>query len=242
MLHYCLVILCYVTLHSFWTEKAEESKNIWCFICSKLSAGRRRVVTLRSCCFPAALIRRILHLLQSLYSLLLTRITLPVCFSVIDQHTNNGSVCFTVTVTHQCVLLTPVLVAVMRFWSCFGNQSPSHRDTRLSPHPGKFQHIFAKNSKMLVKIFENTLQSWFSFCLFWWPALTVFIKPKKISSSRSRLQFEVEQLNREGVPDAGIWTNHSPKSWFQKFYPFQELKEEIPEIRGVWDYGLIPSC
>ena len=63
----------------------------------------------------------------------------------------------------------------MRFSSCFGNQSPSHRDTRLSPHPGKFQHIFAKNPKMLAKkTFEDNFAIivFFLFVSVWWPILT----------------------------------------------------------------------
>ena len=71
-----------------------------------------------------------------------------------------------VTNTNTSVLLTPVLVAgaVMRFSSCFGNQSLSHRDTRLSPHPGEvdtgiqFHAIYSFLSLLkYIKKFEDLM-------------------------------------------------------------------------------------
>ena len=83
------------------------------FAANYLLAGD--VVTLRSCCFPAALIRIHLLLYQPIIALLSlidqaanTNTAASLCFGVIDQHTDTRAVCFSVTTltpvcySHQC--------------------------------------------------------------------------------------------------------------------------------------------
>ena len=104
----------------------------------------------------------------------------------------------------------------MRFSSCFGNQSPSHRDTRLSPHPGKFQHIFAKNAKMLAK---NTFESTFVIIVFFFVCFGLVVY-----SYRDTLNLWDQGWKERALVLPGVWTNHNSKSCFQKFFLFQELK------------------
>ena len=112
----------------------------------------------------------------------------------------------------------------MRFSSCFGNQSPSHRDTRLSPHPGKFQHIFAKNAKMLArKTFENTFASIvFFFACFHGLLLTRHCSLNLWTCPHRDQGFNLKLKRALVLP--GVWTRHNLKSWFQKFFLFWELK------------------
>ena len=125
----------------------------------------------------------------------------------------------------------------MRFSSCFGNQSPSHRDTRLSPHPGKFQHIFAKNAKMLArKTFENSFAIIvIFFACFGGPLFMRHCSSNlSISSSRSRLQFEVE--NGLG-PSWGLNQSQS-KILIPKVFPLSGIetwsqKSQVSEISNL---------
>ena len=127
----------------------------------------------------------------------------------------------------------------MRFSSCFGNQSPSHRDTRLSPHPGKFQHIFAKNSKMLAKkTFENifVIIVFFLSVLVWWSTLTetLFIEPMKISPLRSRLK-------REGLGLSWGLDQSQFKILFPKVFPLSGIEAWSQKSQASEISSLIPS-
>ena len=128
----------------------------------------------------------------------------------------------------------------MRFSSCFGNQSPSHRDTRLSPHPGKFQHIFAKNAKMLArKTFENT----FAIIVFFFACFHGLLLTRHCSLNLWTCPHRDQGFNlklKRALVLPGVWTRHNLKSWFQKFFLFQELnveswsqKSQVSEISNL---------